>query len=84
MTFHWRMKVPEWERLTPSVRRNCLRLVGDHAGEWWGQGNAAFQERAQAEACANAVRERLALKALLSIRLLGDVNEKSPLLRAMM
>ncbi len=63
----WRIEVDGWGGLERPKRRQTLRLVGDHAGEWWGRGHFEFANSSRAYDCATQLRD-LGLKARVILR----------------
>jgi CheY-like chemotaxis protein len=62
----WRMQIDEWASLPVSEQTRYLRLVGDCGGEWWGGGNAAFDDRDAAWRCVEELKETLRVRPRLS------------------
>ncbi len=38
----WRVRVREWDELTPNAQRNLLMVAGEQGAEWWGAGLLEF------------------------------------------
>lgn len=47
----WRVRIDSWESLPPASRRKFLWIVGEHGGEWWGNGRAEFYAPGPARRC---------------------------------
>jgi len=52
----WRIEIAGWGGLERPQLQQTLRLVGDHAGEWWGRGHFEFATSKRAYECATRLR----------------------------